>query len=574
MTLSVSIRGDDGTIRGQLDVRARDALADMPGRRRFRPDGSFWFEATRANITYLRERLPGATFTGLDERLNQIDRVIALEAAAQRARDAAPIRFDWKTPPYHEAQARAFRFAKDREFFGLFMEMGCGKTWVALNVAASKWSSGEIDAMVVVAPNGVHAQWAAEQIPAHLPDWVRRKVHVHRAGKSYPKWALEHRNDTSDLLVLCINAEALSHASGREAVERFMLGRRVFLVADESVRFKDARASRTKALLALAPQAAARAILSGAPITKGVEDLYSQLKLLSPHITGHNSMATFTSRYCVTEPAYRGAPRGAVKITGYRNMAELIERVDAHCFRVTKAECLDLPPKIYMTRTVEMTPEQKTLYKELRTALLTEIGGGRLSVPNAAVRLMRLQQVLCGHLPLVDDNGEIVEIRNVASNRVQAVLDILNEDEAPTIVWARFRYDVKVLAEALTAAGISFVTYNGDTPQKDREGRIATFMTGGARVFLGNPAAAGTGLNLQRATQMVYYSNSFSADYRWQSEDRAHRIGQRSAVTIIDLVTAGTLDAQILGALKSRADIARMILDDPRSLLADLDEAA
>lgn len=574
MTLSVSINGQDGYIRGQLDVRARDALADMPGRRRWRVDGSFWFEATRANIVYLREKLPSASFTGDQSRLAEIDRVLALEATAQRARDDAPIRFDWKTPPYHQAQARAFQFARNRDFFGLFMEMGTGKTWVALNVAAAKWSAGSIDALLVVAPNGVHAQWAAEQIPKHLPNWVGRKVHVHRAGKAYPRWATDHTQDNSDLLVLCINAEALSHASGREAVARFMTGRRVFLVVDESVRFKDTRASRTKALLSVAPDCTARAILSGAPITKGVEDLFSQLKLLSPDITGHNSLATFTSRYCVTAPAYRGAPRGAVKITGYRNMQELIDRVDAHCFRVTKAECLDLPPKIYMTRTVELTPEQKRIYKELKEALLTEISGGRVSLPNAAVRLMRLQQVICGHLPIVNDDGEIERIADVPSNRPQAVLDLLEEDDAPAIVWARFRYDVKVLGDALTQAGISYVTYNGDTPQKDREGIIARFMSGEVRVFLGNPAAAGTGLNLQRATKMIYYSNSFNADYRWQSEDRAHRIGQQSAVTIIDLAAAGTLDAQILRALKGRADIARMVLDDPRTLLADVAEAA
>lgn len=568
MPVNVSVREGDGYIVGTFGVRERDAVADMPGRRRWRSDGSFWFEATRANIEHLRSKLPEATWHGAGDRLAALEEVERMERRAADRVAAEPVRFDWKTEPF-DHQRKAFAFARSRPFFGLFMEMGTGKSKVGADVMAAKWSAGEIDAVVIVAPNGVHAQWAAQQIPTHLPDWVSRKVHVHRAGKAYPRWALDSSRDTSALLVLCINAEALSHASGREAMARFMTGRRVFLIVDESIRFKDYRAARTKALLSLAEGAVARCIMSGAPITKGVEDLYAQLRILSPDILGHSSYSTFVARYCVTAPAYRGAPRGAVKITGYRNMEELIERVDAHTFRVTKAECLDLPPKLYTTREVELTPEQKTIYRQLKTALLTDLSEGRVSAPNAAVRLMRLQQVVCGHVPIVDDEGNIVAIKALDNNRVQAVMDLLEEDDQPMIVWARFKHDVKVLGEAFTAAGVSWVSYTGDTPQSAREGLVADFMEGRARVFLGNPAAAGTGLNLQRASRMVYYSNSFNADYRWQSEDRAHRIGQRNNVTIIDLVAPGTLDAQIIRALKNRADVARMVLDDPRSVLEE-----
>jgi SNF2 family DNA or RNA helicase len=422
---------------------------------------------------------------------------------------------------------------------------------------------------VILAPNGVHEQWAGEQIPTHLPDWVARKVHVHRSGRALPKWATNPRDDDMSLKVLCMNVEALSHKSGEAILSTFMTGRRVFLVADESVRFKDRRSSRTKALLRMAHLATARAILSGAPVTKGVEDLYTQLRFLSPDILGHSMYETFAARYCVTQPAYRGAPRGATKIVGYRNMSELTDRVAAHCFRVTKDECLDLPPKIYTTRTVPLSDEQKEIYGRLRSALINDIEGHRVSVPNAAVRLMRLQQVTCGHVPIVDEEGNIIRIDSIKNNRVAAVMEILEEDDAPTIIWARFRHDVMILQAALEEAGISCVTYTGATPQKDREGIVQRFQAGQARVFLGNPAAAGTGLNLQRASRMIYYSNSFNADYRWQSEDRAHRIGQRNSVLIIDLITPGTIDARVLKALRDRADIARMVLDDPRAVLDD-----
>lgn len=567
MSISFTLRGDTAYVAGAIGPSVRELMSNLPDGARVRANGTYAFPATRGNVTHLRTAAPNAVWHGFARVFAEIERAERLERQPAPV-DTTPLRFDWKTPPYHAAQGRAFAFARHRPYFGLFMEQGTGKTWVAINTAASKWSAGEIDAVVVVAPNGVHRQWADEQIPAHMPDWVNRKVYAHRAGKTPPAWVTSSRDDNSDLTVLCINCEALAHQSGKDLLMKFMTGRRVFLVVDESIRFKSPRAARTKTLLRLASDMACTAILSGAPVTKGVEDLYSQFALLSTSILGQSSYRTFLARYCTLQPAYRGAPPGATKIVGYRNLDELTGRVAAHTFRVTKAECLDLPPKIYMTRYVTQTPEQRRIYNDLRTALLTEINGGRISAPNAAVRLMRLQQVLCGHLPVVNDAGEIERIEPVPSNRVEATMDILEEDEAPTIIWARFRHDISALRDALTAAGITFVTYFGDTKESERADNIRKFMSGEARVFLANPAAAGTGLNLQRASRMIYYSNSFNADYRWQSEDRAHRIGQTNPVTIIDLVVPGTIDTQIVKALRARQDIARMVLDDPRAVLA------
>jgi SNF2 family DNA or RNA helicase len=248
------------------------------------------------------------------------------------------------------------------------------------------------------------------------------------------------------------------------------------------------------------------------------------------------------------------------EIIGYRNLPELTDKLGMFSYRVTKEDALDLPEKIYTTREVSMTEDQTRHYNTLKGAAIALLEGGEMvTAPEVMTKLLRMQQVLCGHL--MTDDGELVEIK---SNRIQAMLDTIDEMTGSVIIWSRFRYDIKQIVQELKKAHGpgSVVSYFGDTRDEERQAAIKSFQDGEARFFVGNPQTAGFGLTLTAATNVIYYANDYNLATRWQSEDRCHRIGQNHSVLYVDLVVPKTIDINIVKALKSKIHLAGVTLGE------------
>ena len=229
-------------------------------------------------------------------------------------------------------------------------------------------------------------------------------------------------------------------------------------------------------------------------------------------------------------------------------------------FRVTKEEALDLPDKIYTTREVMLTKEQHNYYTSMRNAAVILLENGELvSAPAVMTQMLRLQQVLCGHI--MTDDGEMTEF---PTKRIDALLDTIEEMSGKVIIWSRFRYDIKNIAAKLAKVhgSSSVVTYYGDTSDEDRQTAVRRFQFEDARFFVANPQTAGYGLTLTAATNVIYYANDFNLETRVQSEDRAHRIGQDNAVTYVDLVTRSTIDEYIVKSLRKKIDISAKTLGE------------
>ena len=249
------------------------------------------------------------------------------------------------------------------------------------------------------------------------------------------------------------------------------------------------------------------------------------------------------------------------QIVGYRRLDELKEKLDRFSFRVKKEECLDLPDKLYVKREVDLTDEQATAYNQMKTLALAQLNGSIVSTVNALTQLMRLHQIVCGHVKM--DNGDVVELPN---HRVSELLNIIEETDGKIIIWATYRHDIEAIKLALQKAyGMEAVgTYYGDTEGDERQRVVADFQDPDKplRFFVGNPSTGGYGLTLTAANTVVYYSNSFDLEKRLQSEDRAHRIGQTKNVTYIDLIAPGTVDEKIVKALRDKIDIATQVLGE------------
>lgn len=564
--LKLDLRYENGILSGNFDYKAFEIIRNMPDKRRWK-DGKLYFVKSIQNIDYLLSKLT------IDEKIN-------IEEFEKRTQEQNQnivnkfmpsqvelTNFEFKTKPF-PYQLEAFNLGKDREYFGLLMEMGTGKTKVSIDLMAYKYSMGEIDTCVIIAPNGVHTQWINEQIPCHLPDWVNYEACIYKSSMNKSERAkYESMFEVVDKLkIFAINVEAFQSEKGFYEAKRMICSGKTMTIVDESTRIKNPSAKRTKAILSLKDLSRVRLVLSGAPITRGLEDLYSQLKFLSEDILGFSSFYSFKNYYCEMEQIHgRNVSPFAKRIVGYRHEDELKLRLQGNTFRATKA-LLDIPePLPPVIRPIELTPEQARIYKELKDNLVAEIESGKIvEAPVAITKLLRLQQVVCGHVR-DEESGELIYLKN---NRITEVMNILDEIDSKVIIFSKFVPDILKLAEELKKANIGFVTYYGEVPQKDREKRIADFKTkDDIKVFLAQPACASTGLNLQEASTMIFYSNDFNADFRWQAEARIHRNGQKNRCTYIDLIAPKTIDEYILQNLKSKKGLADNTLEEIKNFL-------
>jgi len=473
----------------------------------------------------------------------------------------------FKTEPFRH-QLEEFERSRAFPARAILWEQGTGKTKLAIDTAAWLFLEGQIRGVLVVAPNGVHENWVTDELPRHVsPDvrWAAHSYSSRRAGTKDHARRLAELGRFDGLAVLAMSYDAFMTGAGRDAAERFMASRRCLMIADESHRIKTPSAKRTRAMVYGGRRAAFRRILTGTPITNKPFDIYTQIKFLDENFWKregrHLGIADYTSfktYFGIWEERINNSTGGRFQhCVAFRHLDQLKEIVDRIATRVTKDDVLDLPPKVYTQRYFDLSPAQERAYREVKENLMTVLASGEtITTQLVIVQLLRLQQIACGYVP--HDDCETIE--DFPENpRLSALLDALEDVEGKAIIFARFRRDVDKIMEAL---GPEAVRYDGAVDEVGRFAARHRFQDGDARWFVGNPAAAGTGLTLHAAATVVYYSNSFNLEHRLQSEDRAHRIGQTRSVRYVDLMASGTVDVHIVEALRKKIDIAAKITGD------------
>ena len=469
--------------------------------------------------------------------------------------------YPFKNKPFVHQQAYLQRFW-EYQVAALFADMGTGKSFMLINNVAMLYDKGKLNGFLIVAPKGVYRNWYDTEIPKHLPDHVvyRMAIWSPNPRKAEQKALDELFTVTEDLKILVMNVEAFSTAKGTAYAKRFLLVHNAMMAIDESTTIKTHTSARSKNTEKVGHGARYRRILTGSPVTKSPMDLYQQCAFLSDDCLNVSSFYVFQARYCVTVERQLNT-HSFKQVVGYRRLDELKEKLDRFAYRVKKEECLDLPDKLYVKREVDLTPEQLKYYNEMKAFAMAQIDGGLVSTVNALTQLMRLHQIVCGHVKL--DDGTVIELPN---KRLDELLAIVEETDGKLIIWANYRHDIEAIKLALSKEyGMNSVgMYYGDTDMDERKRVLEEFQNPDSemRFFVGNPSTGGYGLTLTAASTMVYYSNSFDLEKRLQSEDRAHRIGQTKNVTYIDLIAVGTVDEKIVKALRAKIDIATQVLGE------------
>lgn len=460
-----------------------------------------------------------------------------------------------KANPY-EHQIKAFGFVCG--LFGIFnapyysrgaallMEMGCGKTITSIAVAGALYQFGKINRILIVAPLNILGVWDEEfEKFADFPYTLT----VLKGSSSKKKEQLEEVSDKG-LQIVVVNYESAWRLE-RELL-RFNAD---LIIADEGHKIKSAQTSVSKSMHVLGDKARYRMLLTGTLITNKEIDVFSQYRFINSDIFG-SSFYAFRNRY--------------FDMLGYGNHTpvfrkylreDFLKKMHSVAYRVTKAECLDLPEITEEIRTVELESKAMKLYSNLEKESYTQMAGSKVSAVNVLTRLLRLSQITGGHL--TDDEGDDNAISTAKLEALSDIIDSAVAEGKKLVVMARFIPELNDIQELLEKKGIGYSVVRGGVKNRDEE--IRRFQEDeDCRVFVGQIAAAGLGITLTAASTMVFYSLDYSMSNFEQAKARIHRVSQKENCLYIYLIAENTVDRKVLRSLRNKVDLAKLLVDDYR----------
>lgn len=570
---SISFDGKNLSIHARLTTNNVVLLRSIPEFSSYRPkDSTYIARPTQKNILYLRAVLSDAVWS--DEALSVADKIAGHARRVELGDlepdvDTSDLGYDFGEAVPREYQKVAFALARDREFFGLLMDMRTGKTFVGVHWNCFLFERGEIDRVLVLCPKSVKYVWK-EQIAEHAPKRTKHDVLVHssergaRGFTDLQNWVRYKPAGTLQWLV--VNGEAMSSPRIAREVEAFVRGGRCKIDIDESTAIKNPAAQRTRRIMQLRQLAVRRAVYTGTPVPNGVIDLFAQMYWLDPNIIGCRTITEFQSRFCDVFGYHLRPKRGA--------MEELRDLILPHTYRVTQKRAFrNMPAKQYTVVPVDMGPEQDRIYHEMRDNLYAELEGQTISAPIILTKITRLLQITGG---FVKPDGEEEMVRPIpGSNPKLAALHELIEQARgeKVVIWARFTHEIRTITQSLEllyGAGAA-ASFYGAIPDRERTRIRTDFQDPDSklRFFVGQPGAGGMGISLWRASTMIYFSNSYDYLHREQSESRIV-IDRDEPVSLgyYDLTCRGTWDERVLQALAAKQDVSSIVTgDNLRNLL-------
>ncbi len=452
-----------------------------------------------------------------------------------------------KPLPYQED---CLKYALERPRAALFLDMGLGKTKVAIDVMAFRKVKTLVIGPLVTLPH-----WEQE-IVKHS-DLSSKVLHGSKDKRA------KCLSDLSGTDVLITNFES-AKAEGNKITEAF--GQQMIII-DESHRIKSRKAAVTKACLQLAKSASFRLLLSGTPVLGDPMDMFTQLKFLGEW-TVPEGFWEFKKKFCrLREIRVQGRKVNIVE--GYKHLDILNDRVSEVAVRLIKEEVLDLPERMVIDLEVSMKGDQKKAYKDLLRQASTDLDGSEFSAETALEMILRLQQITGGHISktvidLNDLSSKIVGASFKSNAKLERLKDLLKDlfanPKNKVIIWARFLSEVQDIALVCQGLGVDTSVLTGSV--KDKGSQVRKFQEDSeCRAFIGQ-ISCGIGINLTSSSYMVYYSLTTKLEDYYQSLDRNYRIGQSNKVTVYRMMAKDTIDEALASAIDHKKDIVEMVLSE------------
>ena len=539
----------------------RPSLANMDYLARTWPDAS-WDDASIREFTRAKNEEA--------QRLRVFNREYDLSVIAREIKAGA---FKKGALPPWEHQQKALLLGRDLPYFAYIMDQGTGKTRTILDDAAHNYRMRKIDALIIINKNSVKTNWVTLDQDPEEPDavdqWLptdiphSKALWMSDANKAeqaqWDKFFFEAQHGRGGLAIISVNYEALLMDRCFSQLEAFCKRRKVMIVCDESTRIGKPGSGRTKAATALRQFCPIARITTGTPIVKSPLKAYSQFAFLNEDILGFGSFYAFKARYCVM-----GGFEGR-QVLKYINLDELSNKIASCSFRVTKDECMDLPPKIYQKRRVYMADAQAKAYEQMKRTMLATIKGKDVSAQIQLTQVMKLQQITGGYVKM--DDLTVVEIVKPENNPlIKETLGLIEEaGDQKVLVWAHFHEEIDALIRVLRKEGYRVAQFDGRVPERERLQIRRDFKNGLYDILVGNQGAGGMGIDeFKIASVVIYFSNSYDTEARIQSEDRTHRGGSEmhEKITYYDIVVPNTVRVKIIATLRGNKSISDEVMRD------------
>ena len=470
---------------------------------------------------------------------------------------------DLPLAPY---QQLALHNAYFNEGYALFMKQGTGKTPVAIacidnEAIKPQYSPDRMAKILVVAPNNVRQNWVHEIQNFSTVDGkvtVLRGDQVKRTKLLIDAFTPRKGKIKDQYTVVIVGYDILNKMEALLCIDWDMV------ILDESHYAKSAATKRWEALQKLREKAKRRYILTGTPYGNSIVDMYTQLEFIRKGGSGFTSLKDFKDFYCVYENG---------RIVAQQNLPFIQERLAQMSFFVSKEEAMpDMPAKTFDIIEADMSAHQAEIYRQVMRNLYVEIqqdleNANSLTINNILTKLLRLAQIASGYVSWdakYDDDGNVIVPRKIERFKEQRKIDAIVEEfkaKDPTekmIIWSCWTENIHALAERFEKEGIEYVTFYGDTSEADRKEAERKYnFDDNCRVFIGNPAAGGTGLNLLGyppqhpelskcdTTHIIFMSQNWSSLQFEQASDRGHRRGTRRPVRISNVIIPETIDYEI-----------------------------
>ena len=536
---------DNGTIRIYDSYLYKESIREIDGRV-YDPDDKAWIVPLNKKNAYTI----GLLGAELDEELKEL-------AKQKEDNDVLtePIAKPKIKGSLYAHQVRAYNFAlnlvnKGSKGIAYLMDMGTGKTITSIALVGSLLEQSKFHNLLIVCPKSIVGVWQEEF--QKFADY-RYALTVLDGSLEKKKSAFKYMTGTA-LQVIVVNYESCWRLESEIAKWKPDM-----IICDESSKIKNPTTSQSKALHRLGANSKLNLILTGTPITNNPLDFFSQYKFLDEQILG-SSFYLFRNRYAVM-----GGYQNRL-VVGYRHLAELVEKVHKIAYRIKIEDAVDLPPFIDETRTITLEPKAQAMYKMIAEDCYAELNNETdVTARNILTQLLRLSQVTGGYMRN-DNNNDALQVSSAKMDALEDIVDTCVEEGRKVVVFARFVPEIEAIARMLQKKGIGYSLIYGAT--KDRAEQVKKFQEDPeTKVFVGQLQTTGMGLTLTAANVAVFYSLDFSYANYEQSRARIHRIGQKEKCLYIHLVCKNTVDEKVMKALQKKGDIAKLMVDDWRTLI-------
>ena len=417
----------------------------------------------------------------------------------------------------------------------LLMEMGTGKSLAGIELL-NKWN---ISKVLIVCPKAVAQIWGRE-FDKHSEGWSVTTLNTGSVAIKAKKL-----NWNGNKKAIIINYESAWH----EPVAAWLLNNPPeCIIADESHKLKSPGGKASRYMAKLGRLVPKKLLLTGTIMPHSPLDVYGQFRFLNPHIFGF-SFTRFRARYAIL------GGYGNYEVKGWMNLEELHEKIYSVSYRVRADEVLSLPDFMDEVLTFELSPKAMKIYRDLEKNLIADIESGEVTVSNAMVKLLRLQQITGGWLR-ADENEYPEAVDTGKAELLKELLEGMGEEQV--VVFCRYHMDLESIAAVCQDLGLAYAELSG------RRNELEKWEAKEAQVLMAQVQAGSLGIDLTQARYVVYYSTGFSLGEYEQSRARVHRPGQTRKVVYYHLVAENTVDVKVMKALEQRADLVRFVVDELR----------